>query len=279
MTDCKEEKFLKKELHMEDLNEKKVYCLTKIQRLKERINAGSANSRVERLVSLLRLSKDLERQESDVLSHCIIEYAKLHAEVNEVEVMLQDTTAEQCQYNIPEKSLHESRDRLNLLKMELASKLRLILSVKRQIDDVPVPAELIQYELRFSELYTNIQRKLRQTRKLYDTYNALLEIKELMLKETSLLGSISSQFQDAIATPAGRNKLIDSMEGILQGIQQKLEKIQLSQESEEKVCEAMKAKYRKSLAEQRRCYSLLKTFQEECARNERLRGQHSNVLP
>lgn len=31
--------------------------------------------------------------------------------------MLQDTTAEQCQYNIPEKSLHESRDRLNLLKM------------------------------------------------------------------------------------------------------------------------------------------------------------------
>lgn len=119
-----------------------------------------------------------------------------------------------------------------------------------------------------------IQRKLQQTQKFYETYNALLEIKELMVKETSLLNSISSQFQGAITTPTGRSKLIDSMEGILQGIQQKLEKIQVSKESEERVCDAVKGQYRKSLSEQRHCYSLLKSFQEECTRNERLRGQH-----
>ena len=39
----------------------------------------------------------------------------------------------------------------------------------------------------------NVQGKHRQTRKYYATYNALLEIKELMLKETSLLNSIISQ--------------------------------------------------------------------------------------
>lgn len=42
-------------------------------------------------------------------------------------------------------------------------------------------------------LFANVQEKHRHTRKYYATYNTLLEIKELMLKETSLLNSISSQ--------------------------------------------------------------------------------------
>lgn len=41
--------------------------------------------------------------------------------------------------------------------------------------------------------FANLQVKHRQTRKCYGTYNALLEIKELMQKETSLLNSIISQ--------------------------------------------------------------------------------------
>lgn len=42
-------------------------------------------------------------------------------------------------------------------------------------------------------VFDTVQGKHRQTRKYYSTYNALLEIKELMLKETSLLNSIISQ--------------------------------------------------------------------------------------
>ncbi|KAH1121142.1 hypothetical protein J1N35_004302 [Gossypium stocksii] len=52
-----------------------------------------------------------------------------------------------------------------------------------------------RYERRLSELNAHIQEKLQQTRKFYATYNALLEIKELMLKQTSLLNSINSQVQ------------------------------------------------------------------------------------
>lgn len=44
-----------------------------------------------------------------------------------------------------------------------------------------------------------MQEKLRKTRKLYATYNALLEIKDLMLKETSLLNSINSQVYVMVA--------------------------------------------------------------------------------
>jgi hypothetical protein len=97
-----------------------------------------------------------------------------------------------------------------------------------------------------------------------------LEIKELMLKETSLLNSISSQFQDAITSTAGRMKLIDSMEGIVKSSQQKLEKVQLGLLEEQKVCDALKQRYVVAVAEQRHCYGLLKALQEECAKNEKL---------
>jgi hypothetical protein len=61
--------------------------------------------------------QDLDRQESEVLSQCIIEYVKLQTEVNELEGMLQDSTAEECLYDILEKSLHDSDERLDLIKM------------------------------------------------------------------------------------------------------------------------------------------------------------------
>ncbi|PPD74118.1 hypothetical protein GOBAR_DD28973 [Gossypium barbadense] len=132
-----------------------------------------------------------------------------------------------------------------------------------------------RYERRLSELNAHIQEKLQQTRKFYATYNALLEIKELMLKETSLLNSINSQFQEAIASTTGRMKLLESMQGIVKGSQQKLGKVQLGLQEEQKVCDALKERYTAAMAEQRRCYSLLKAFQEECARNEKLQSQTS----
>ncbi|PIA52950.1 hypothetical protein AQUCO_01000659v1 [Aquilegia coerulea] len=136
-------------------------------------------------------------------------------------------------------------------EIDLAIKLREVLSLKRQLDDVPSQSELIQYERRFAELNVQIQEKHQQTRKYYATYNALLEIKELVLKETSLLNSIISQFQVAITSSAGRMKLIDSMEGILKGTQQKLAKVQLGLRTEQIKCDALKEEYAALIAEQR----------------------------
>ncbi|KAL6212160.1 hypothetical protein ACLB2K_017381 [Fragaria x ananassa] len=169
------------------------------------------------------------------------------------------------------KSLKELEREENEVESELASRLRAVLAVQRKIDDIPCQSELVQYDHRLSELNAQIQGKLRQTRKYYATHNALLEIKEMMLKEASLLNSISSQFQDAITSTDGRMKLINSMEGIMKGSQQKLKKVEQGLQEEQKVCDALKARHVAATAEQRRCYSLLKAFQEECAKNELLR--------
>ncbi|KAG5562685.1 hypothetical protein RHGRI_005417 [Rhododendron griersonianum] len=58
---------------------------------------------------------------------------------------------------------------------------------------------------------------------------------------------------------------------------QKLEKVALAVQAEQKNCDAVKKRYAAAIVEQRSCYSLLKDLQEECAKNERLRGQSSTI--
>ncbi|CAK9163392.1 unnamed protein product [Ilex paraguariensis] len=263
---------------LEELNKKKADLLGRMQHLREKISKEGAEMLVQRLLSLLESLKALEKQESDSQLHSNVQRSQLQAEIDKLgEIILSDNDGWSFSCGIDD-SLHSSVEKLNSAKTELAAKLREIVLLKRQLDDVPSQAELIQYERRFSELNVHIQGKLRQTRKCYATYNALLEIKELMLKETSLLNSISLQFQDAIASTSGRVKLIDSMDGITKGIQQKLEKAHLAQQAELTVCDALKEKYAAAISEQRRCSSLLKAFQEECAKNERLRSHTSGIL-
>ncbi|CAN6456265.1 unnamed protein product [Victoria cruziana] len=165
-------------------------------------------------------------------------------------------------------SATEQRDRVQQL---LASRLRKTLHLKRQVDDIPTQTELIQYERRFAELYMQIQEKLQHTRRLYDTYNALLETKELASKEISLLSSINRQFQDAVSSTSGRMKLIISLESIARGTEQKRDKLRVSLEEEQKICSGLKEKLASTTEEQYRFSSLLKSFQDEYAKNERLR--------
>ncbi|KAL8521941.1 hypothetical protein ACS0TY_012193 [Phlomoides rotata] len=256
----------------EDQNRREADVLDEVRILRERIDKECTNSVGWTVVSLLESLKVLEKQEFDIQSQHNSDCSRLQQEIEELDKMLHSGSGYEDSDTF-HRSLQDSNERLESAKKELAAKLRSIMSVKWQLDEVPVQAELMQYKLRFSELNTQIQKKHRQTRKHYDTYNALLEIRELMLKETSLLNSINLQFQNAITNPDGRIKLINSLEGILNGTQQKLEKVQLALDSEQKFSDAVKKKYTAAVSEQRQSSSLLKLFQEECTRNERLRSQ------
>ncbi|KAM1330981.1 hypothetical protein ACFX13_044307 [Malus domestica] len=244
--------------NLNKLIQKKVSFTNELQSLREKIEKGGAETAVEKLVSLKQSLKELERQELEVQS---LSNSVLEAEVRRLEDQIENGFDSEDVPDELDRLLSESEAKIGSAKRELAAKLRAVLAVQRQIDDVPSQSELVQYECRLSELNAQIQGKLQQTRKYYATYNALLEIKEYMLKETSLLNSISSQFQEAINSTDGRMKLINSMEGIIKGSQQKLRKVQLGLQEEQKVCDALKEKYFAASAEQRHCYSLLKALQ------------------
>lgn len=253
--------------------QKKATIENGMQRLQEKINEEDGNiDVVQRVKVLLESVEALEKQEGELRTSCEQKRSNLQAEVNELERI--SNSEEINSHSGDLQSFRDLGENWQSAK-ELAAKLRAVLSLKRRLDDQPSPSELIQYERRFSELYVQIQEKHQQTRQYYATYNALLEIKELVQKETSLLNSISSQFQDAMTSTAGRAKLIGSMEAVLQGTQQKLGKVQLGLQEEQRKCDVFKEEYAASVVEQRRCSSILKAFQEECTKNEKLRRQTS----
>ncbi|KAJ1420186.1 Coiled-coil domain of unkwon function DUF2037 [Sesbania bispinosa] len=179
---------------LDELNHRKMNAVKQLDELRERINKEGADSAVHKLIPLMTSLKDLERQENHFLFNRDSKHSELQAEISELERKI----ANECDSkSLSDGLLHsysELLEKLNLMKKQLAARLRDIVAVRRQIDDLPCQSELIQYERRLSELYAQIQGKHRQTRKYYATYNALLEIKELMLKETSLLNSIISQY-------------------------------------------------------------------------------------
>lgn len=251
----------------------RMHILEEMQLLHEKIRAAKVDSVVHQLMLLMKSLKVLEKKELDCHSNHTAKKSDLEAKIIHLE--------EKISNNCDSKSLHDDLDhcisisleKLHLAKKDLAARLRMVLSVKQQLEDVPSQSELIQYERRFSELNMNIEEIHRQTRKYYATYNALLELKELMLKETSLLNSLNSQFQDAISDTAGRLKLIDSMEGILKGIKQKLQKVQEGIQVDQRVCNTLREKYAAAAASQRHGSSLLRALQEEIARNQRLKSE------
>ncbi|KAM0973847.1 hypothetical protein ACFX2C_017119 [Malus domestica] len=246
------------ENNLNELIEKKFKFTNELQSLREKIEKEGVEAAVEKLVSLKQSLKEQERQELEIQ---FLSNSGLEAEVCRLEDQIENGVDSE---DVPDELnclLSEALVKIDLAKMELAARLRALLAVQRRIDEVPSQSELVQYECRLSELNAQIQGKLQQTRKYYATYNALLEIKELILKETSLLNSISSQFQEASSTTDGSMKLVNSMEGIIKGSQQKLRKVQLGLQEEQKVCDSLKEKYVAANAKQRHCYSLLKAFQ------------------
>ncbi|XP_045806812.1 coiled-coil domain-containing protein 93 [Trifolium pratense] len=255
--------------NLDELNHRKMNVVEKLDELRSRIDKEGADSAVQKLYTLMKSLKDLERKENHFLVDRDSKHSELQSEIDELERKLENECDSKSLTDGLQHSFSESLERVDLMKKELAARLRDVVAVRRQIDDLLCQSEIVQYEHRLSELYAQIQGKHRQTRKYYSTYNALLEIKELMLKETSLLNSIISQFQEAFSSTDGRTKLVHSMEGIVKGSQQKLEKVQLGLQQEERNRNDLKDRYAAAIGEQKRCYSLMKAFQEKCTK-ERL---------
>ncbi|KHN16494.1 Coiled-coil domain-containing protein 93 [Glycine soja] len=247
--------------NLDELNQRKMNVVKQLYILQERINKEGADSAVQKLLSLLTSLKNLEKQEKYFQSNRDAKHSELQDDISELERKI---TNDSDNENLPDELHHsfgELVEKVNLMKKQLAARLRDIVVLRRQIDDLPCQSEVIQYERRLSELYAQIQGKHRQTRKYYATYNALLEIKELMLKETSLLNSIISQFQEAFSSTDGRIKLVHSMEGIVKGSQQKLERVHVGLQEEERIRNDLKDRYAAATGEHKHCYSLLKAFQ------------------
>ncbi|GBG42493.1 hypothetical protein CBR_g75925, partial [Chara braunii] len=136
--------------------------------------------------------------------------------------------------------------------------------------EVPIRAELMQYERRFVELSDEIRWKLQETRKYYATYNSSMDSNKVLEKEIALLSSIQSRFDQAIATPQGREKLLESLSAIAASVKASEQKAEQKVKGELETLSMLKNRHAMAVAAQRQYFALLKQLQEECARGERL---------
>ncbi|KAJ7532048.1 hypothetical protein O6H91_14G069900 [Diphasiastrum complanatum] len=228
------------------------------------------NNTAQQFFSLLKHLQRLETEEMHLQEEDTKERAELEAHKQRLEE--QSASSEDVEKLLEiDDAFKTHLQKWKTLRADLATKNRALLVLQRQLDDVPSQTELIQYEYRFVELYLHIQAKLRETRKYYSAYNALAESNEVSVKEISLLNSIQSQFEVAMATAEGQVKFVESMKGILKGVQQKLDKIGARYHHEQIALALLKEKYASAIASQRKYSALLKVFQDECAENENLR--------
>lgn len=129
-------------------------------------------------------------------------------------------------------TLEKEKERLHLIRMQLAKKNRAIVSIERKLDNIPDRTELAQYQRRFVELYSqgklidaidlsiitmifiefryirksnlktfifiSVSAKHRETKQYFTLYNTLNDTKQYLTKELSLLNSIYENYAEYV---------------------------------------------------------------------------------
>jgi chromosome segregation ATPase len=154
---------------------------------------------------------------------------------------------------------------------ELLAKKNLAVSqVSRKIDEMPSKDELLQYERRFIELHDLVAAKLQENKKVVEQYNVLEQTHSFLQKQTSLLNSIQEAIPKAIKSKEGKEALLKSVRGILEGVSKSQEKVVKDVNVEKQAFDTLNARYTQILDIERQYFKAVKDFQDECVKNEQM---------
>lgn len=103
---------------------------------------------LENIQKLVLKNEELKQAEIVFKDQCRQEMAKIQREIKEAE---QVTPEEDIRESL--HMLEVEREKLQAIRLQLAKKNRAIVSIQRQLDNIPSRTELSQYQRRFLELY------------------------------------------------------------------------------------------------------------------------------
>lgn len=119
---------------------------------------------------------------------------------------------------------------------------------------------------------TQVQAKLEETRRYYAQYNTLADMKNYLTKEVSLLNSMRSQFEAAAKDSGVMGAFAKSIgevdKGVLENLRRVDDKLVREQKRLAEVTEALTT----ASMHRRQYFAAVKAFQEECRRNDEMRG-------
>lgn len=245
-------------------------CVAETQKLQAMVTDPQHAADIARLMVLVKKHGDIKADEQAFKMDCKKKLGEMQAKLASSELSTL-TPAEDEQVQEIEATFTKEEAKHAALRAGVAKRSRAVQLLSRKLDDIPTRPELIQYERRFVELYDTVQTKLAETRRYFDAYNVLTDTKKFLQKEISLLNSLQGQVAEAVKTEEGRTSLVSSLRGIKEGVGKNLDRVNGKLASEQAALVAMQAKFNAVQQRQRQYLTLVKQFQEVCAREDDLR--------
>ena len=222
-----------------------------------------------RLQQLVQQNEQLKAQEAEFRAACLTEREQILGRIKALTDPSSSSADHQRLHDIEALYSAES-GRLQRVRASLAQLNQSIARVSRSLEDVPVRAELLQYEKRFVELYHVVSLNLAETKKYYALYNSLRDAYQFMSSEKSLLESIIAQYPAASKQRAGKEAFVANMDSVILGVDRQRQAKQAEVDREKAARDGLTAQYDALMERQRSYFRMVKAFQEECLRNEKL---------
>lgn len=214
------------------------------------------------------------------------------------------------------QTFEAAKSRFDALRAQLAQRSMGVSLLSRKLDDVPTQPELLQYEKRFVELHETVregaapphrspppttlcslppphntlshrvpirprrpqvQSKLEETRRYYAQYNTLADMKNYLTKEVSLLNSIRGQFEAAAKDSGVMGAFIKSTGEVDKGVAENLRRVDEKLVREQKRLAEVSEALTTASMHRRQYFAAVKAFQEECRKNDELRGKANAI--
>lgn len=147
---------------------------------------------VEEIKRLVLENEKMQREEVAFKESCTKIIEELDRKIEEAEALAAMPDEEFDEEN--DEELRQEEEKLRLARLQLAKKNRAVMSLQRQLDNIPCQVELSQYQKRFLELYNNVAAKHKETKQFYALYNSLRETHSYLEKELTLLNSIHDNY-------------------------------------------------------------------------------------
>lgn len=180
--DCDEHEALKKECEK---------VVGEIQYLEVQEQATDETIKVA-IKDLILQNEKIKSEEIAFKATCTNIIEEINRKIEEAEnLAAMPDDDDQTEFNV---KCEKENETLRLCRLQLAKKNRLVISLQRQLDNIPDNIELSQYQKRFLELYNNMSLKHKETKQFYALYNTLNDTHLYLEKELTLLNSIYDNY-------------------------------------------------------------------------------------
>lgn len=140
---------------------------------------------------LIIQNENLKQEEAFFKETCTSIIEELHRKIEEAEALAAMPDEDVTEYDLV---LEKENETLRVARLQLAKRNRTVISLQRQLDNIPDNTEVSQYQKRFLELYNNISVKLKETKQFYALYNSLNDTHTYLTSELTFLNSIYDNY-------------------------------------------------------------------------------------